>query len=854
MAKRFFHKTLARFVEVKPEETTITLLMFFYFFLITSSAYIIKPVKLSLFLKELSFRNLPYAYLLTALLIGIVVALNSRFLRVMKRHVYISLSLLFFITSLLIFWFLFTHGRDWFSPKQLKWIFMIFWFWVDIFLITSITQFWILINDIYTPRQAKRLVGFLVSGGLLGGIAGAFIASRLAVTITSENLLLVTPCLLSVCLVLVNVISRFIKRKKRDEVQDSRAQKKPKTGYVKSFRLLMKNRHLIFLSGIVVVAIIVTTLIDFQFNSFVEGQFTISSNGGSIVQEDAMTSFLATFFTVLQIFAYVLHISSTNWILKNFGIRIALLITPLFLLIGSVAFFFVPVFPFAVLIKASDKSLAHSLSQSVRELLYIPIHPDIKYKAKVFIDMFMNKFAKGIGALLILLFLSIFPLENRDISSVVKYLSILVVFFTVIWIILNLQVTKEYVNIVKKSLKIKWQDADKLIGEKIDVDVTKLVFDTLESKKRSSVLYAMNLFDLVKKEKMSPELKKIISYKSDEIRASSMDSLLEIDGEVLVPEIDDSLEEENLDVQVNEIMSLSVYQELMKDRIDKIIDEEGQEAEVSKMEAAKVMGMMKSSPSLIHNLSKLLRDDSLEVISYAIESAGKLKKREFVPFIIQHLSKPSTQQIAKNALIEYGNKITGTLKDYLYDSEEDNQVRKAIPDILAQIGTQRAADLLALELKRENKDVEARIIEAMYKMRSKNPQISFLKKKVISEVILKIKECYLILEEIHNFMGNKKKEFLVKDLENKLAKSLKYIFELLSLIYHQEDMIKAYQNICTGEKKAIDNSIELLENLLKREIIEVLMPLIDDIPLEDKVRKCKKMLKALEKMGPDRSV
>jgi hypothetical protein len=103
-------------------------------------------------------------------------------------------------------------------------------------------------------------------------------------------------------------------------------------------------------------------------------------------------------------------------------------------------------------------------------------------------------------------------------------------------------------------------------------------------------------------------------------------------------------------------------------------------------------------------------------------------------------------------------------------------------------------------------------------------------------------------------MGDKKKEFLVKDLENKLAQSLRYIFELLSLIYPQEDMIKAYQNICTGAKKAIDNSIELLENLLKREIIEVLMPLIDDIPLEDKVRKCKKMLKALEKMGSDLNV
>ncbi|GAF77213.1 unnamed protein product, partial [marine sediment metagenome] len=89
-------------------------------------------------------------------------------------------------------------------------------------------------------------------------------------------------------------------------------------------------------------------------------------------------------------------------------------------------------------------------------------------------------------------------------------------------------------NIVKRNLEIKWHDADKFVAEKIDIDMTKLVFDTLESKKRSSVLYAMNLFDLVKKEKLSSKLKKIISYKSDEVRASSMDSLFEVDGEVLI--------------------------------------------------------------------------------------------------------------------------------------------------------------------------------------------------------------------------------------------------------------------------------------------------------------------------------
>jgi hypothetical protein len=77
---------------------------------------------------------------------------------------------------------------------------------------------------------------------------------------------------------------------------------------------------------------------------------------------------------------------------------------------------------------------------------------------------------------------------------------------------------------------------------------------------------------------------------------------------------------------------------------------------------------------------------------------------------------------------------------------------------------------------------------------------------------------------------------------------LKHIFELLSLIYSPDEIIKAYQNICTGTKKSIDYSIELLDNILHREVKEVLLPLIDDISFEDRVRKCKKMIKPLEKI------
>ena len=135
----------------------------------------------------------------------------------------------------------------------------------------------------------------------------------------------------------------------------------------------------------------------------------------------------------------------------------------------------------------------------------------------------------------------------------------------------------------------------------------------------------------------------------------------------------------------------------------------------------------------------------------------------------------------------------------------------------------------------------------MYKIKSKRPEIHFEEKIVSPEIISKIKESYLVLVEIHELMSDKKREFMAKDLENNLARSIKLIFELLSLIYPHEDMIKAYQNICVGTKKSTDFSLELLDNILKKETMEFLLPLIDDIPLEDKSKKCKKLLKTLEK-------
>ena len=76
-----------------------------------------------------------------------------------------------------------------------------------------ISQFWTLANDVYDPRQAKRIFGFIGGGASLGGIAGASLTLQ-AKAIGTTNLLLVSAALMALCLGLVVTI---IAREKPDD-------------------------------------------------------------------------------------------------------------------------------------------------------------------------------------------------------------------------------------------------------------------------------------------------------------------------------------------------------------------------------------------------------------------------------------------------------------------------------------------------------------------------------------------------------------------------------------------------------------------------------------------------------------
>ena len=199
------HRTIGfiskRFVQIRPGEERKVFLTFAYFFLIITSYYLIKPVSRSLVLGELGSKMVPYVDLVCAILMGPFVTLFARFVDRMPKPRLVSVSFGAVIGILLLFWGLLASPRPALAG--------LFYVWVSIFSVLVVTLFWLVANDLFRPQEAKRLFGFIGSGGILGGIVGSSLAAVGAQLIGTQHLLLLSAALLGACWLVVRQLWVF---------------------------------------------------------------------------------------------------------------------------------------------------------------------------------------------------------------------------------------------------------------------------------------------------------------------------------------------------------------------------------------------------------------------------------------------------------------------------------------------------------------------------------------------------------------------------------------------------------------------------------------------------------------------
>lgn len=276
MNRKLWKNGLKSFVDIKRDEFIQTFLMFAYNFLVIASYTMVKSIRDALFIHRIGAAKLPYVYIGIAIFAGIFMQGYSRIAQKIRRSQLIIGSNLFFTLNILIFWWLFRYDWAWLSYG--------FYIWGDIFIAISIAQFWLTANNIFDPRQAKRLFGFILSGGTLGGIT-AGVASRLMVRfIGTDNMFLVVGFLLLICAMVIKQIPI------REALASAKKLASKDIGGV--FTLIRKNRHLLLLAAIICVTLVVNTLIDFQFKNILQQNYK---------SKDALTGFFGTYYAYINI-------------------------------------------------------------------------------------------------------------------------------------------------------------------------------------------------------------------------------------------------------------------------------------------------------------------------------------------------------------------------------------------------------------------------------------------------------------------------------------------------------------------------------------------------------------------------
>ncbi len=92
-----------------------------------------------------------------------------------------------------------------------------------------------------------------------------------------------------------------------------------------------------------------------------------------------------------------LPIHKIGRIMTRLGVGIALLVLPVAILCGSAGFMILPILWMGSLLNTADNGFSYSINQSAKESLYVPTTKEEKYKAKAFIDMFLQRFAKALA-------------------------------------------------------------------------------------------------------------------------------------------------------------------------------------------------------------------------------------------------------------------------------------------------------------------------------------------------------------------------------------------------------------------------------------------------------------------------
>lgn len=410
-------RLLRLFTDVRPGEGATALHLFASVFLLLCAYYLIKPLRESWIavsaVASLSKMEVKaYTSFGQALLLLVAVQAYAPLVDRWKRVELLTRVMALCMVTMVVFWFL----QPDFFIDNLPATGIIFYLWVGMFGVFVVAQFWAFVADLYTDERGRRLIPLVAIGATSGAMVGSWFTESLvrSKVVPTEELLLVALLPLALSIWLVRRAESLGPAGSKSGVpatQGAAAGGPPKAGAgAGALRLIFSSRLLLGIALVTMLLNWVNTNGENLLFRVVQEFLSDQAQSQGIELPSALLAFTrsetaifyGSFYFWVNLSALLLQCFVASRLLKYGGFGVMLLFAPTISLLAYSAMALVPLLAVVKAMKVVDNATDYSISNTARNVLWLPVAALTKLKAKPAVDSLFARAGDGLSALTVL--------------------------------------------------------------------------------------------------------------------------------------------------------------------------------------------------------------------------------------------------------------------------------------------------------------------------------------------------------------------------------------------------------------------------------------------------------------------
>jgi ATP/ADP translocase len=838
---------LRNFFDIRPGEHLRTLFMALYLLFVLFAYYVLKPVARSMFLNRFEIDDIPYLHILIAAGGGILAYLYSRLAIKTSLRTAVTWAMALSVACLVVMWRLLAI-RDAEGHARLWWMLYVLNVWTSLFSVVLVSQGWLVAANVFNGREAKRLYGLLGLGAVIGAAFGGEFTRRTVEWTGTTNLLLAS----AVLVIVAYACFRMVLVQPGVSLARARAAGDEDAGF--SFGDILegirRTRHLQVIIAIICITFIVDVLVEYQFYAMASSRY----------QGDDLTAFFGSFYGLyLNLGTFLAQFFLTAAVISRFGVGGTLQIMPVAVSLASVFTYLAPGVFSTAAVRLTEAVNRYTLNRTGMELLYLPLPSDLRNRTKAFVDIFADRFSRGLGGMFLILLTSVIGMRE------VRHLALVVMALAAIWVTLAILASREYVATVRRRLESRRLDIEDVRVRVSDPATVRMLEEVAAADNPRQATYALSLLSETQGYALAPLLNRLTASPLPDVRKRVFETGLAERIPTLVEAVRRELQEHGGDEEYPTVRAAAAYavafaddsgseagslighpnQQIAEGALSSLCALGGRAREVVtgqwlehaanhaewrwRVRAASAIGLM--GDSIPDRLHRLFEDPDGRVVAAAIRAAGCLKHRAHLHALIRRLGDAHLRGLAIEALAGYGHNIAGTLADLLEDPSVSVTVRLQIPRVLKRIPHQRSVDVLLHAIAHQDLSIRAAVLRALNRLRDLAPNLKYEERFITEQIFNEARYYVELTAALDPFRGNydthKATTLLQRTIQERLKQTLERVFRLLGLRYPPKEIYSVYLAVSRRQTEQAAAALEFLEHILERELKRVLLPLFD---------------------------